>query len=84
MHLRINAAATANKQTESPMKTQFYSDSGAPCWKCAATLHEYTVDDCTSLVDVFCYTCHSRDVFARRADISCASQASAEHRARSS
>jgi hypothetical protein len=47
------------------MKTKFYTNSARPCWKCSGTIAEYEIDTETSLIDVLCYCCHSRDLFCR-------------------
>jgi hypothetical protein len=64
------------------MKTKFYTNSARPCWKCSGTIAEYEIDTETSLIDVLCYCCHSRDLFCRSNgdDLTTAAQCSAAHR----
>jgi hypothetical protein len=45
------------------MTTSFHTDNAAPCWSCQGTVATYTVDNFTTLVDVFCHGCHRNDLF---------------------
>ena len=64
------------------MKTRYHTDNAAPCWSCDGTVASYDVDDTVSLVDVYCYGCHARDVFSRPTNLApiSADQCSAMHR----
>ncbi len=64
------------------MKTRFGTDNAAPCWSCQGTIASYTVDDTVSIVDVYCYGCHWRDLFTRPTNTmpDTAAECSAMHR----
>ena len=64
------------------MKRRFYSDNGAPCWKCNGTIYQYTTDDTVSLVDVYCWSCGSSDLFRANQEFETAAEVSAAHRKR--
>lgn len=45
------------------MRTHFWSDNGAACWKCEGTCYRYTFDDSVSLIATICVSCGGDNVF---------------------
>jgi hypothetical protein len=64
------------------MKTTFYSDNGAPCWRCSCTVYTYTVDDCVSYVGATCFACRADNMFfpPSHCTLDAAANISAAHR----
>ena len=45
------------------MRMHFYSDNGAPCWRCSGTIYSYGVDDLVTYVAARCISCHADNMF---------------------
>ena len=62
------------------MKTTFYSDNGARCYRCSGTIHAYHCDDAVSLIDIDCVSCKAADLISVTPMPTTPAQASAAHR----